>query len=283
MTRTDVSVVIPTFNRAGLLERAILSVVCQTTLPREIIVVDDGSTDETRDLVLALHKKYPELIRYLYQNNHGPAAARNRGIDCAQYDYIAFLDSDDHWHKRKLERQYFQMVANKNYIISHTREKWLRNGAHLNQKKIHIPQHGYIFDHCLQLCAVGMSTVMAKKQLFTSIGYFDNSLPCCEDYDLWLRTSMIYDFLLIDYPLTIKEGGREDQVSVQHRMGMDRFRILSLENLLKNPGLKKAQRILASQMLVKKARIYGKGCWKHGRKEEGQRYLELADKYDKII
>lgn len=207
MNCCNVSVVIPTFNRIEFLERAILSVVNQSLPCREILVIDDGSTDNTQKLVMQLQQRQTVQIRYHYQENSGPAAARNIGIMRACCETIAFLDSDDHWHKNKLQLQYQQLKANDGFLISHTKEKWLRRGRHLNQKQIHIPRHGNIFEHCLHLCAVGMSTVMVRKKLFSSAGYFDETLPCCEDYDMWLRVSRNHHFLLIDAPLTVKEGG----------------------------------------------------------------------------
>lgn len=272
----DISVIIPTYNRASFLIRALASVEQQTLTCREIIVVDDGSEDNTSECVGEFTGKCKIPVRYIYQENQGPASARNRGITEAQAGYCAFLDSDDHWQKRKLELQYSALVSNPERMIAHTREKWFRRGTHLNQKKIHQPGDGDIFKHCLQLCAVGMSTVMVKKELFAEVGMFNESLPCCEDYDLWLRTSSRYHFLLIDTPLTIKEGGREDQVSFQFRVGMDRLRIGALLDLLRGASLSTEQTLWTLEELQKKAVVYGNGCIKHERIEEGKTYLGLA-------
>ncbi len=273
----SVSVIIPTFNRAEYLERAVQSVFCQNECDVEIIIIDDGSTDDTQKIVEKLNRKYPVI--YIHTENSGPAAARNRGVELASSDTLAFLDSDDHWHKDKLLKQLAMMKKNPCYNICHTGEKWLRRGEHLNQKNIHKPRHGYIFDHCLQLCAVGMSTVMIKRKLFEDVGGFDISLPCCEDYDLWLRISKDNHFLLVPEPLTIKEGGRDDQVSFQYRIGMDKFRIFALQKLLTQEQLTHEQFEITKKELQKKSRIYGTGCIKHGRGEEGQYYLGLAEKY----
>ncbi len=278
MSVLPISVIIPTFNRVDYLKRAIFSVQRQSAQCQEIVVVDDGSTDSTQDFILQLAKK-DKRIKYLFQENNGPAAARNLGIKNCSGDYIAFLDSDDHWHKRKLEVQYKRLFQAKEYLISHTYEKWFRRGVHLNQKKIHIPRDGDIFEHCLQLCAVGMSTVMVKRELFELVGYFDETMRCCEDYDLWLRVSCNYNFLLIPEKLTIKEGGREDQVSYQYRIGMDKLRIKALQKLISSNELSSSQYKFASQELVKKAQIFGKGCVKHNNLEEGQYYLNLAKKF----
>ncbi len=280
---TGVSVIIPTYNREKLLHRALASVIKQSLSCDEIIVVDDGSVDGSRMLVSQIAAQSPVKVRYIYQENKGPAAARNRGIEEAQFEYLAFLDSDDHWQKKKLKLQVEALKQNSGYLISHTGERWLRRGKHLNQKKKHLPKHGDIFEHCLQLCAVGMSTVMVKKTFFEHVGTFNEDLRCCEDYDLWLRSSCRFPFLLVDQPLTVKEGGRDDQVSFQYRVGMDKLRIMSIKELLDTKILSREQANQACQELRRKSIVYGRGCEKHGRAEEGKVYLDLADWAEKKV
>lgn len=274
----DLSVIIPTYNRAPLLERAIASVLKQTVLPHEIIIIDDGSEDQTGHLVKCIENLSDVKLLYYKQKNRGPASARNRGIEMSSSAFLAFLDSDDHWHKRKIEIQFRELVKNNQCRISHTREKWFRRGEHLNQKKIHLPPDGNIFSSCLKLCCVGMSTVMMNRSIFDDYGLFDESLRCCEDYDFWLRISVVEDFLLIDVPLTIKEGGRDDQVSVIYRVGMDKYRIYSLSKLVSQRNLNPVQKLRARNMLVEKCEIYGRGCLKHGKSIEGEAVLDLARK-----
>ncbi len=274
----DLSVIIPTYNRLPLLERALGSVLAQTVLPREIIIIDDGSEDSTEQLVKQFKNSSEVKILYYKQPNRGPASARNRGIEMSAFAFLAFLDSDDHWHKRKIEIQFDELVKNHKIRVSHTREKWLRRGEHLNQKMIHIPPGGTIFYSCLNLCCVGMSTVMLNKSVFDDYGLFDETLRCCEDYDFWLRVSVKENFLLIDSPLTIKEGGRDDQVSSIYRVGMDKFRIYSLIKLISNENLNEEQERKARDKLVEKCKIYGRGCLKHGKTDEGNAMLELARK-----
>lgn len=274
----DLSVIIPTYNRLPLLERALGSVLAQTALPREIIIIDDGSEDSTEQLVKQFKNSSEVKILYYKQPNRGPASARNRGIEMSSFAFLAFLDSDDHWHKRKIEIQFDELVKNHKIRVSHTREKWLRRGEHLNQKRMHIPPGGTIFNSCLNLCCVGMSTVMLNKSVFDDYGLFDETLRCCEDYDFWLRVSVKESFLLIDSPLTIKEGGRDDQVSSIYRVGMDKFRIYSLIKLISNENLNEEQKRKARDKLVEKCKIYGRGCLKHGKTDEGNAMLELARK-----
>jgi len=272
----DVSVIIPTYNRRQLLTGAIASVLAQSVSCAEIIVVDDGSRDDTESYIAAVMRETGAPVRYLRQENRGPAAARNLGIRHARHRYLAFLDSDDCWHPKKIELQQQRMEDHPHFLISHTRERWLRRGVHLNQKKKHRPRHGEIFDHCLQLCAVGMSTVMVRRELFTLTGTFDETYPCCEDYEFWLRVSARNPFLLVDEPLTIKQGGRDDQLSHKYRIGMDRFRIRALEKLLVQETLDVRQRLATRKELMKKLTIYGNGCVRHGRTEEGRNCLHRA-------
>ena len=273
------SVIIPTYNRAEMLGRALNSVTRQTMLPKEIIVVDDGSDDDSETIVHSFRTQNSILIRFFRQENKGPAAARNRGIALASQPVVAFLDSDDHWHRKKIEIQYPSLMTNHECKISHTREKWLRRGKHLNQKKIHQQSGGVIFSSCLQRCCVGMSTTMVEKSVFSDYGCFDERLPCCEDYDLWLRVSLYEPFLLIDQALTIKEGGRGDQVSSIYRVGMDQYRIYALLKLLDSEIMDPEKEDLTKTVLLEKCTIYGNGCLKHGKIAEADRMMAIIKRY----
>lgn len=272
-----VSVILPTYNRSTFISQAIHSVLAQGDQLGELIIIDDGSTDDTTTLITKRFNR--DDIVYRKTTNRGPASARNLGVEMARYPYLAFIDSDDRWQPGKITKQMLAMHENPRFDISHTDEIWYRLGQHLNKKSIHKPRHGYIFPHCLQLCAVGMSTVIMKKELFLQSGGFDESLPCCEDYDLWLRLSWQHDFLLVPQALTIKEGGRPDQLSWQYRVGMDKYRIQALENLIENYPLAELQLKQTIEELKRKCLIYGNGCIKHGKEEQGRQYLGKAARY----
>lgn len=276
-----ISVIIPTYNRAAYIGRAALSVLRQKDFGGEIIIIDDGSEDNTREVIEELPQQH--LIRYYFNERAGVAAARNYGVSLARYPLIAFLDSDDHWCQGKLVRQMALLQQNPGHTICHTGEKWLRRGRHLNQKKIHQPRAGDIFDHCLQICGVGMSTVLMYKELFVESGGFDTALPCCEDYDLWLRISSKNRFLLAGEALIVKEGGRADQLSAIYRRGMDKHRIYAIEKLLGSTILNACQRQQAVAELEKKCAIYGNGCIKHGHTAKGEYYLALPEKYKQLL
>lgn len=274
-----VSIIIPTFNRERLLKKAIDSVLAQRYQNLELIVVDDGSEDGTAGLVAKYQDDNGPRIVFIQQKNKGPAAARNTGIAAAKGELLAFLDSDDWFDERKLEFQVKAMRDNPSFLVSHTEEIWYRRGKFLNQKKKHAKTGELIFARCLKLCVVGMSTVMARRELFQRVGNFDEDFSCCEDYDLWLRTSINLPFLLIKRPLTIKEGGREDQISSRLRTGMDRFRIRAIMKVLDEGRLSPEQRELALAELVRKCNIYGNGCIKHGRRQEGLKHLGIPAGY----
>ncbi|MFH7319078.1 glycosyltransferase family 2 protein [Desulfurivibrio sp. D14AmB] len=277
-----VSVIIPTHNRADWLKRAIASVVEQDYRPLELLVVDDGSSDHTRQVVrdwageLTLSAAPALELRYLFQENRGPSAARNLGVRQASHNLLAFLDCDDRFLPGKLAIQAAAMAANSRLPLSHTEEVWRRRGEHLNPKKRHRKEGGDLFARSLELCVIGMSTVMLRRRLLEEVGGFDEELPCCEDYELWLRVTARFPVLFVDLPLTEKHGGRSDQLSVRYRLGMDRFRIKALRKLLAEAKLTAAQVELARRELVRKSLIYGRGCLKHGRPGEGEHYLALA-------
>ncbi|RWX49091.1 Glycosyl transferase family 2 [Candidatus Electrothrix marina] len=274
-----ISVIVPTFNRAGFLEQAIGSVLNQSLACGEILVIDDGSTDATSEVVRKISGRAEVPVRYLYQENKGASAARNKGIAEARYDLLCFLDSDDRWAPRKLELQMEAMEQQPHYLISHTREIWYRQGKRVNQKKKHAPPHGEIFNRALRMCVVGMSTVMVRRELFARYGLFAEDMLCCEDYDLWLRVSRKEEFLLVDEALILKDGGRPDQLSALHRLGMDIWRIRSLCRLLESAQLSSEQYAQALAELERKCTVYGKGCLKHGRPEEGRRFLALPEQF----
>lgn len=273
-----ISVIIPTYNRAGWLAECVSSVAAQTLPPSEILIVDDGSTDHTPQVVAQLARESALPLRFIHQDNRGAAAARNTGIRAARGAVLCFLDSDDRFVPEKIASQLARLRASP-CLLSHTSESWLRRGRPLPQKKKHQPPHGDIFRASLAMCVVGMSTVMARREVFARYGLFDETLPCCEDYEFWLRVGSRERFLLVDQPLTVKNGGRPDQLSVRYRMGMDRYRIRSLVKLLEGGWLSAEQSLLAVRELERKCEIYGRGCIKHGRGEEGEMYLRLPDRF----
>ena len=273
-----VSVVIPTFNRINLLERAVNSVIQQTKDPYEIIVVDDGSDDRSSEMV---KQKFGSVILFR-QKNRGVSAARNKGIEISKGDWIALLDSDDEWKPNKLEKQINALNKDPGCFFSHTNETWIRNGIRVNQGKRHKKYGGYIFNKCLDICRISPSSVLFKKSILEHVGLFDDALHVCEDYDLWLRITLNHKILFIDEPLIIKYGGHSDQLS-KNIDGIEVYRIRSLENLLRNEKIKRDDRLLATEMLLNKLNIYYNGCLKREKKESAEETIEKIKFWKKNI
>lgn len=268
---TSVSVVIPTFERAHVVGRAVLSVFGQTSPPSEVIVVDDGSSDGTPSVLEA----FGDRIRVLrHPRNLGVAAARNTGVAAALSPLVAFLDSDDWWLPQKLALQVPFLESRPGWVACQTDEIWVRRGVRVNPGLRHRKPLEDVFVPSLRLCLVSPSAVIVRVSLLRELCGFDERLPVCEDYDLWLRIGASHPIPLYPVPLLVKEGGHEDQLSRRYQ-GMDRFRIYALVKLL-CLGLVTGDKALAVQgELHYKCRIYGSGCLKRGRQEEGHFFLGL--------
>ena len=267
------SVIIPTYNRGWVLKEAIDSVLAQDFKNFELIVVDDGSTDNTGEVL----DSYDQDLIVIRQPNRGVSAARNRGIAEAGGRLIAFLDSDDLWLPRKLSTQIDFFNSNPAAVINQTEEIWIRNGVRVNPKTRHHKSSGMIFERSLGLCLVSPSAVMMKRALFDEVGHFDEDLPACEDYDLWLRVSWRYPVHLIETPLIIKRGGHADQLS--KAPGLDKFRIQALKKVIESGQLDEDSYQAAVQTLQEKCTIFAGCCRKRGKDAEAQYYEELAGRY----
>lgn len=270
----SVSVIIPTYNRAHTLPRAIDSVLSQSLRPLEIIVVDDGSEDATPEL---MSEKYAQCD-YHHQTNQGVSSARNLGIEKARGEWIALLDSDDRWLPNKLQLQLEALSRSPRYRLCHTDELWIRNGVRVNQMRKHAKSGGMIFQRCLPLCVISPSSALLHRSLFDDFGGFDTRLPACEDYDLWLRICAREEVLFIDKALIEKYGGHPDQLSRCH-WGMDRFRVQAILNLLENLQLEQDDRIAAINTLVKKCAILAQGAEKRGEDERAVYYRMIQRRY----
>ena len=273
-----ISVVIPTLNRINTLQRALDSVINQTYKAAEIIVVDNGSSDGTLKF---LREQYPK-ITILTENKIGVSSARNKGIKKSINQWIALLDSDDAWHPRKLEIQTSMLdSALKEYNLIHTDEVWFRNNKHINQMKKHKKQGGYIFERCLSLCCISPSSVLFKKNILDKVGLFDESLPVCEDYDMWLKICSSEEVLFAQDKLTYKHGGHKDQLSKSY-WGMDRFRIKSIENIIKNFDLTYKQKKQAKKELIKKLKIIINGAFKRNNLSIVNEFSTKLEYWDKV-
>ncbi len=268
-----VAVILPTHNRAWCLAEAVESVLAQRFGDFELIVVDDGSTDETP----ALLSRYGERVRTIRQEHRGVSAARNRGIAASRSPLVAFLDSDDLWLPEKLSRQVAFFEEHAEAVVCQTEEIWVRNGRRVNPRLRHRKPSGWIFEPSLELCLVSPSAVMARRELFADVGLFDETLPACEDYDLWLRVSLRHPVFLLPEPGVVKRGGHADQLS--RTWGLDRYRVRAIEKILDTERLTAGQRAAAVRVLRRKCKIYAEGCRKRGRTEEAEAYERLAGRF----
>lgn len=269
-----VSVIIPTYNRADVLGRAVRSVLCQTFKDLELIVVDDGSTDSTCEVLGAFDRK----VRTVSQPNRGVSAARNAGIAKARGELLAFLDSDDEWMPEKLARQTVLYPNDDAYFICHTDEIWLRNGKEVPQKSIHRKQGGWFFERALERCLISPSSVMISRRLLDQTGSFDEDLCAAEDYDLWLRITGFYAVDFVPEPLVVKHGDSPDQLS-RTIPAIDRFRIKAMCKIIADSRLRPSYRRSAVEELIRKCHIVAAGALKKGKHEEAEEYLELARTY----
>lgn len=265
-----ISVIIPTYNRESVLPRAVHSVFNQTHSHLELIVVDDGSVDQTTAFMNTVQDP---RMQYVRQEQQGVAAARNAGVSMARGEYIAFLDSDDVWDARKLEHQ-LAFTRSGCWDISQTEEIWIRNGRRVNPGLRHKKRSGWIFIPSLELCLVSPSCVLISRRCWEETGPFDTSLVACEDYDLWLRCASRYPVGLVPVYLVTRYAGHSDQLSGKI-IGLDLYRIMSLCNLLNKYDLSPENRRWTQIQLGVKGKRYVQGCLKRGKTEEAVRIREM--------
>ena len=266
-----VSVIIPTFNRKEPLLAAVASVQSQTFQDWEILIIDDGSEDDTK---IAIEPFLSDRIRYIRQPNLGVSAARNRGLSEARFNWIAFLDSDDTWSPAKLEAQLKALGNRPNYQAIHTDEIWIRNGIRVNPKKKHRKYGGWSFHHSVRLCLICPSSILVNRQLLDKCGVFDETYPVCEDYELWLRLTARAPILFLTEKLVTKYGGHPDQLS-RSRWGLDRHRVRALIKCLRDGSLTPQQEKWVIAEIRLKSRILEIGYSKRDKRSHASYYRLL--------
>jgi glycosyltransferase involved in cell wall biosynthesis len=278
MTAPAISVIVPVYNRRSQLERALRSVLKQTCDDFECIVVDDCSSDDCASLPQFDHPRI-SYVRLNYRS--GVARARNIGVQHTHAFWIAFLDSDDEWFPEKLRKQIEYINSNPTYRILQSCEWWIRNGTRVNPPKTHLKRKGDLFGESLKRCMITPSSVVLQKTLFEETGGFNETLPACEDYDLWLRITAHYPVGLVDEPLLIRYAGHDDQLSATVPI-LDRFRIRSILDLLEKNNLTLHQKTLCIEHLREKTRIVAHGYLKRGKKELYERYIAIEKRLTSI-
>ena len=259
-----ISVIIPTFNRSEVFKRAISSVLAQSYKNYELIIVDDGSTDNTSSVIQEIFSestKDSKNLIYCFQENKGVSAARNYGVSRSRGSWLAFLDSDDEWFEKKLELQ-VKKISESTCRWVHGEEIWIRNGVRVNQRKIHQKSGGDIFCSSLNLCLVSPSTVMIDRETFINAGRFDEDFIVCEDYDLWLKLSLNNQIEFIETPLIKKYGGHQDQLSAKYK-AMDFWRVKSMMRILSSEEITGEKKDQVIKVALKKCEILLNGYKKH--------------------
>ena len=271
-----VSVVVPVHNRRTLIDDAVSSVLAQR-LPDgwslELIVVDDGSTDGTAEYLLARAEGDPRVRVRTIHHSGFPGAVRNRGVEWARGNFLAFLDSDDRWLPGKLARQ-IALHDETRCVWSHTRERWVRDGREVSQRRMKHRRRGDIFADALVKCIVGPSTVMMETSLFRDTGGFREDVEVAEDYEYWLRLLSNHPIEYVDEPLTEKRAGPWEQLSEKYGR-IEGFRIAALRDLVARrlfvrPDSRERQR-QAVEELRRKGAIYCAGARKRGRDDVAEK------------
>lgn len=280
---TTVSVVIPVYNRVDLIDDAIRS-VAEQELPAgydlEVIVVDDGSTDGT-DAQIRQWADRDSRVRYLGIGHLGtPGGVRNYGVANARGKLLAFLDSDDRWYPGKVISQVPLHASGAR--LSHTRERWIRDGREVSQAGQRHQREGDLFQDALTKCIIGPSTVMIDRDIFTELGGFRGDLEVAEDYEFWLRVLCHHPVAYVDEPLTEKRAGGWEQLSERYGQ-IEGFRIAALGDLVDSAYIRRFRSLedhyLAVHELVRKMRVYAQGARKRGREAEATDLERRAIRY----
>jgi len=269
-----VSVIIPTYNRTSVFA-AIASVLGQRCGNFEVIVIDDGSTDDTWPKLEHMAAATGDVLRVSRTKNRGVAAARNAGIALASAPLVAFLDSDDLWAPDKLARQREYMGFRPECVISQTNEIWFRDDKRMNQGARHRKRSGDIFIDYLRTCLTSPSAAILRTAYLRDIGGFDEDLAAAEDYDLWLRILANHPAGLVDEPLVTRHAGHPGQLSATVP-AIDRFRILTLLKLLAQSDLDTPRHQAVCAALADKCSIYAHGLARRGRQAAANFVLGLA-------
>ena len=262
-----VSVIIPTYNRETLIRKAIDSVLAQTYRQWEIVVVDDGSEDNTKDVVLSYKN---ENIFYIYQENRGIAAARNTGIKNSRGSFIAFLDSDDYWRPNKLEKQMKLFFEHPEYGMVASQCASIRTDGTF-RKRNRRGKSGWVLEDLFKANFIRTSSAIVKRECLDKVGLFDETLKEGEEYDLWLRIASKYPIGFVNEPLAVYVDNPYG-VSTDSLVG----RLYRLQLLQKTYLKEKIPKKVYTKRIANTCHYIGRHYLKRGEKRSGQDYLRKA-------
>ena len=206
-----ISVIIPVYNGEKTIQKTIESVLKQTFQDLELIVINDGSQDATLEVLSSIQDPRLRILSY---SNAGLASSRNRGITEATGEYISFLDADDLWTPDKLEAQLQALQEHPEAAVAYSWTDCIDELGQFSRRGSHISAIGYVYS---ELCLIDFlengSNPLIKHQVFTKVGNFDESLPCAEDWDMWLRLAIDYPFVVVPKPQVLYRVSSESMSS----------------------------------------------------------------------
>lgn len=275
-----ISTVIPCFNGSKYIAEAIDSILDQTGIVSEIIVVDDGSQDDSCQIVEA----YGDRVKLIKKKNGGAAEARNAGIEVAQGKYIAFLDADDRFLPDKLFAHVDFMENAKNCVLTHSNIKVFGDVSNLNNRRRlehnesdNVPC-GSVFNSLFEWNHILASTVVVRKDVFVASGNFNVLFRYCEDYEAWLRLSLEGEFHYID-KITTEYRLHENNIS-RHDVLMDVGRVVARDVSINLPSVRNGGSInYLRHRLVELAGDFGYGLYKRGHPSEARFVLRIGLKH----
>jgi glycosyltransferase involved in cell wall biosynthesis len=233
-----ISVIIPTYNREKYINECISSILNQSLSPSEILVIDDGSTDRTREVVLGLNDA---RIKYIQQNQSGPSIARNNGIKQAKGDIIAFLDSDDMWEDTFLEKMVGKLLSG-NYGLVYCEKKWIDehgNVMHDRTGKTYFPEGDVFLEMFNNAFINSTSCVVLKKSCLEKTGYFPENQSHSEDYALWLKIAKNFSIGAVHDELVRyrwhPDNLMKSRAKLYHGMLRTLENVINIEPVIKNP------------------------------------------------
>lgn len=282
-----ISVVIPAYNAQEYIGDALVSVLEQTYAVFEVIVVDDGSTDRTKKEIEEFQDKHkhgffnPQTeIHYIYQDNKGPAAARNTGIQHARGNYIAFLDSDDLWYPQKLERQ-MALIGQSSYVMVYCDMTHVENGEEVYRSYLHeVPykyfERGNIYENLLKENFIFTPTVLVKKEVLLECQLFDEELMICEDYKMWLSIAKKYRIGFVDEPLVTRR--RTEMNITQDRLLYIQSGLSLFEELMQYPRHSKKNKQIVHERLQQYYYELGYYFWEQEMPREARKEFAKIDR-----
>lgn len=272
-----VSVIIPSYNCASFIPETLESVFAQTYRDLEIILVDDGSTDDTPAVVAP----YLDRITYIRQKNGGLPAARNTGIRAAKGEFIALLDADDSWMADKLERQLPRFADAEVGIVYSDFSVRYADGRFQPSYLVNRPlaSEGYVLENYIRSRFLFPSTMVIRQKCLEEFGLFDEEMLACEDIELFARICSRWKIARIDAPLMIRYEGTHNITSNSRKI--NQYTILALQKVLaRQPDLPRSTRKVIEKELGQQHWWYGYAAFKDGDMRQARRHLISAIRWD---